>query len=272
MRKRAATNSLERALLVLEIVERTPGGLRHSDLVQRLSIPGSTCTYITARLERKGYLVRDAETGRFKVGLTTVALAHGALREIGVRSIAEPTLYRLTAETGLSAGVGVLDRGKVLIIDRVEGPNFVREEAEMAKAPPRIVGMRAPRSRALRDVGRELPAHSTALGKVLLAWLTPQELLAVIAANGLARRTSRTIDSEARLLAEIAEVRRQGFATADEEAYVGVRALSAPIVGAGGEVRAALSVNGNPREAIWKDLPELVRLVKDAAREISRRV
>ena len=133
---RPATNSLERAMALLELLEQTPGGLTNAEISRRLDIPKSTCSYIMARLERKGYLVRDEDTGCYQIGLTTVALAHGALREIGVRSIAEPALYKLASETGLSAGIGVLERGRVLVIDRVEGSDFVREAVETAHALP----------------------------------------------------------------------------------------------------------------------------------------
>ncbi len=269
------TDSLERALEILEMLERTPGGLRHADLTRRMRIPKSTCSYILSKLERKGYLSRDPESGRFKIGLTPVALAHGALREIGVRSIAEPALYRLTNETGLSAGVGVLERGRVLIIDRVEGPQFAPRDAGIGPLPARrrAAEIRArERTREQRDVGRELPAHSTALGKVLLAWLSDTQLQRLIATRGLDRRTPRTIVSQARLLEELQQVRQQKFAIADEEAYVGVRALSAPIFDATGEVRAAVSVNGTPSDEAWSRLETLVPLVQETAREISRRM
>jgi DNA-binding IclR family transcriptional regulator len=120
----AATSSLERALVLLRVIEQTPGGLRNADISRQLKIPKSTCSYIAARLERAGYLTRDAVSNRYKIGLTTVTLAHGALREVGIRTVAEPALYKLTSQTGLSAGIGVLQRGRVLLVDRVEGPGL----------------------------------------------------------------------------------------------------------------------------------------------------
>ena len=173
------TNSLERALALLKLVEQTPGGLRNVEISRALEIPKSTCSYIAQRLVREGYLILDEETGKYKLGLATVALAHGALREIGIRSVAEPALYKLTSETGLSAGLGVLERGRVLLVDRVEGPRFVDDAVATA-----TVGARRRsryRVRDQRDIGREMPAHTTALGKVLLAYLSRREVLDVIA-------------------------------------------------------------------------------------------
>jgi IclR family KDG regulon transcriptional repressor len=258
-------SSLERALVLLKMIEQTPGGLRNADISRQLDIPKSSCSYIVSRLEREGYLTKDAVSKRYKIGLTPVALAHGALREVGIRTVAEPALYKLTNQTGLSAGIGVLQRGRVLLVDRVEGPRFV-DRAIQASARDG-----AYRLRALRDIGRVLPAHSTALGKVLLAFLPRAQVLGLIAKYGLARSTATTIVSKKRFLAELDLVRKQRYAIADGEAYSDLRALSVPIFDADGEVRAAVSVNGDPSEPAWDDLAGLVKTVGDAARDISRR-
>ena len=270
---KSPTNSLERALAILEALEQTPGGLRHAEISQRMRIPKSTCSYIMERLERRGYLLRDGLSGRYKIGLTPVALAHGALREIGVRSIAEPALYRLAAETGLSAGIGVLERGRVLIIDRVEGSEFVRDAVQVAGEPPArwVDRSRKYRIRAERDIGRELPAHSTALGKVLLAHLPRPQILHLIAQHGLTRYTRKTITSRARLLRELDLVRQQGYAAADEEHRAGFRSIAAPIYGPAGEVSAGVALNGTLAEAAWAEPHVLIDRVKAAGREISRR-
>jgi DNA-binding IclR family transcriptional regulator len=252
-----SSNSLERALVLLKVIEQVPGGLRNAEISRKLKIPKSSCSYILLRLERAGYLIRDETTGRYRIGLAMVALAHGALREIGIRSVAEPALYRLTNQTGLSAGIGVLERGRVLLVDRLEGPEFVSNVQ--------------PRKREQRDIGRELPAHSTALGKVLLAYLPSEQVLNLIAERGLTRSTPKTIVSKAKLLQELEGVRRQGYAVADEEADQGLRALAAPIFDADGTVRAAVSVNGSPAEAVWNDISGLIGLVEVAARDISKR-
>jgi DNA-binding IclR family transcriptional regulator len=267
------TNSLDRALAILEMLEQTPGGLRNTEISQQMRIPKSTCSYIMMRLEKRGYLLRDDPSGRYRIGLTPVALAHGALREIGVRSIAEPALYKLAGETGLSAGIGVLERGRVLIIDRVEGSEFVRDAVQTASDLPArwAAESRKYRLREERDIGRELPAHSTALGKVLLAYLPRPQVLSLVAQHSLTRFTRKTITSKARLFRELDLVRRQGYAMADEEHRAGLRSLAAPIYSATGEVSAGVALNGGLAEAAWADPAELIDRVKAAGREISRR-
>ena len=262
-------------MVLLKMIEQAPGGLRNADISRRLDIPKSSCSYIVSRLEREGYLIKDAASNRYKIGLTPVALAHGALREVGIRTVAEPALYKLTNQTGLSAGIGVLQNGRVLLVDRVEGPRFVDRAIQAAGSR----STRAFRIRTQRDIGRELPAHSTALGKVLLAFSPRQQVLDLIANRGLARSTATTIVSKKRFLAELDLVRKQRYAVAEGEAYSDLRAMSVPIFDcygdpygdAGGEIRAAVSVNGDPSEPVWDDLAGLVKTVEDAARDISRR-
>ncbi len=61
--------------MLLKIVEQTSGGMRHAEISRRLRIPKSTCSYILTRLEREGYVFRDQETARYRIGLATLALA-----------------------------------------------------------------------------------------------------------------------------------------------------------------------------------------------------
>jgi DNA-binding IclR family transcriptional regulator len=201
----------------------------------------------------------DEDTSRFRIGLKTIALAHGALRELGFRTWAEPVLYRIASETGLAAGIGVLEGGQVLVVDRVEAPEFSGQQRLIHERP-----------RDQREIGRELPAHSTALGKVLLAYLSRNELLARLSDLELTRRTPKTIVSSADFLIELRKIRRRGYATSDEEHSHGVRAISAPIFDFTGAARAAISLNGSPNVPIWRAQRKLIALVTQAARDISR--
>jgi IclR family acetate operon transcriptional repressor len=205
-------------------------------------------------LEHEGYLIKDATSGRYKIGLAVVALARRP--GVGIRTVAEPALFKLTARTGLSGGIGVLERGHVLLVDRVESPRFVDK-----------------RLRAQRDIGRKLPVHSTGLGKVLLAYLPRPQVLDLIAGKELTRSTAKTVTSKTRLLAELDQVRNRDTRSRTAK-HSDLRSLSVPIIvgdGSDGSVQAALSVNGSPKDRVWLDLPELVKIVQEAARDISRR-
>jgi DNA-binding IclR family transcriptional regulator len=270
------TNSLERALVLLETIEQTPSGLTNAESSRLLRIPKSSCSYIMTRLERKGYLSRDKDTKRYKIGLTTVALAYGALRDMGFRSIAEPALYKLTIDTGLSANIGVLERGRVLLVDRVESGRFVQGIINSAEAIPQVFQSKKQfstceiRSKDERDIGRELPCDGSALGNVLLAHLSKPELLSLIKEYGLSRVTAKKTSMNA-LMLHLANVRKQGYASSYGEYEEGVCAVAAPIMDSSGNARAAVSINGYASEVDWSEADRLIELVKAAGRDISRR-
>ena len=253
-----ASNSLDRGLIVLKLVEESPG-LTNADISRTLNIPTSSCSYILCRLEKYGYLTRD-RNGRYRMGLTALTLAHGALRDMGFLAFAEPVLYRLVNETGLSASIGVLERGRILVVDRLESPKLARQAADSLAVVRRL------RGRELRYIGRELPPHSNALGKAILAFLPRQEILATIRRQGLTRVTPNTITSEAQFLAELELVQKRGYATSFEEQYPGIYALGVPIFDVGGVVRAAISLTGDVGQSANEDWEGLAESAKAAAR------
>jgi DNA-binding IclR family transcriptional regulator len=265
------TNSLERALELLETIEQNPSGLTNAESSRLLRIPKSSCSYIMTRLERKGYLVKDEDTGRYRIGLTPVALAYGALRDMRFRSIGERALYKLAGDTGLSANIGVLERGRVLLVDRVESPRFV-EGLVAAGTPTRMIQKRPSpfgiRRRNERDIGRELPSDRSAIGNVLLAYLSKPELLNLIKEDSLWHMTLTQICVD-RLMLQLANVRKQGYASTYGQYEEGLCAIAAPILDGNGVACAAVSINGYAGEADWSEAAPIER-VKAAGLDISR--
>lgn len=244
----SASNSLERALKLLEIIGHTPGGLNNKEISSQLHIATSSSSYILSRLERDGYVIRE-ESGRYKIGLKVLALASGVLRELGFHYVAGPVLHRLTEATRLSSYMGVLDRNHVLVVEKVESPEFVKSEV---------------------DIGTELPSHSTSLGKMLIAHLPQNQLADLVEVIQLEAKTPYTILSKPEFRRHLEMVRREGFATSEEEAFSGTRSVAAPILDERGMVRAAISVAGHCSQAAWLDFPNLIAMVQVAARDLSR--
>ncbi len=241
------TTSLLRALSILELVAHRSGGLTNAEISRRLKIATSTTSYILSRLEREGYLKRDPEYGRYEIGLKVVALAHGALREMGLRRVAEPILHRLAAETRYSGLIAVLERGLVMIVDKVEQPNLARIDM---------------------DIGVRYPAHTTALGKVLLAHLPENEVEQMFERRPVAAASNKS-SWKKEFMQELRLVRQQGYAISNGELFVGIWAVAAPIFDSNGIVRAAVSATGGLHAA---DDGKMTATILRAAREISSRL
>jgi len=243
------TNSLERALVVLELVAANRRGLTNKDLSSALGIATSTCSYILERLERNCFLLRNLETGRYSIGLKAIAIARGALRPLDFHKAAEPVLRQLSENTGLETVVGMLDQGQLLILSRISNGKFPRADV---------------------DTGTEFPPHTTAIGKILLAHLPAEEVSRLIERNGLPARTSRSITSKTKLMDELNAVRERGYSISDEEHEVGLRSVGVPLLDRGGGIDAALAAIGTVDDMVWnQNLQVTVDLLREAAREIA---
>jgi DNA-binding IclR family transcriptional regulator len=159
-------------------------------------------------------------------------------------------MERLRAETREAVNLGVLDDFRTVSLHLVESTH------------PVGISMR---------IGG-LPAHATATGKILLAALDPAEVSRRLGGRPMERVTERTIKSRPALLAELAQVREQGFALDDEECSLGMRCVGAPIRDDRGVVVAALSVVAPCHRLPPAAISATVLRVREAAREISSRL
>jgi DNA-binding IclR family transcriptional regulator len=273
-----ATNSLERALVILQLIGKTAGGLTNLEISLELKIARSTCSYILSRLEREGYLVRDKASGKYRIGLKTLILGRGALREVGFRVVSEPTLYRLATETGLAANLAVLEGERVLVLDRIEGFAFVKaaiEESHKTQSPSpsalQEVKSRQEPTKDYREVSFELPVGTTALGRVLLAYLPADRINEFLRQDSWARKYSKSGGTQ-ELLSEFGKVREQGYCMMHFEPHNESCSLAAPIFDASDTVKAAVSVSCKRHLPIWNDEHALSEMVKEAAWEISSKL
>jgi DNA-binding IclR family transcriptional regulator len=141
----------------------------------------------------------------------------------------------------------VFDRGQVLLLETVHRTRTLTISAR---------------------VGRRVPAHCTASGKVLLAFLPPAVVEPILNAP-LAAYTEKTITSPARLREELEVVRQRGYALDDEEFEVGIRAVAAPIQDIDGNVIAEMSMPGPTNRITPERIPEIAQALVEAAEAVS---
>ena len=243
--------SVDRAIAVLKAFSEEEPVLGVTELSQRLKLPKSTVYRLLASLQQEGIVDQDPETEKYRLGIELVSLAGLVLKQIDVRQVARPYLRSLAEVSQETVNLSVLtDSGKVINVDGISSPRIVRN-----------VGW----------IGREMLPHCISSGKALLACL-PQQRLERILAKGLPRFTERTITDPILLQEELKRVRQQGYAVAQEELEVGLRAVAAPIWNHEGKVVAAVSVSGPSFRLSSEKIPELAELTKRAANEISHQL
>jgi DNA-binding IclR family transcriptional regulator len=213
---------IDRMMDVLALLERRPSGATIREMVEALGLPRTTVYRILNTLQHHD-MVRRSEDGSLRLGPRLLALAArtiGNSHDFDLPSLSMPHLQALSGETGEGSKVSVLDGDGVLVVAAVQGT----------------------RDYALTVVpGQRLPLHAGAASKVLLAHLPKGELSARLGGK-LAGYTGRTIRDPHRLAAELAKIRRQGFAHDKGEYAPSINAFAAPIPDRTGKVIAALSV------------------------------
>src|SRR5215218_3129801 len=234
--------SVERALELLEALADDPGEPRGvSELWRATGLPVATIHRLLATMAARGYVRRDTATHRYTLGSHLIRLGEAATRQFA-RS-AHPCLAELMEVSGETANLAMFEDGQIAYV------------AQVASRQHRV--------RMFTEVGRRVPPHSSAVGKVVLAFRPRAAVEALLARMGLPRRTPRTITDLGRFLAELDTVARQGYAIDSGEEEVGVRCLAVPVFGVGGSV-AAMSVSAPEGRLEARDieriLPEMLRI------------
>ena len=243
--------AVERALNILEAAAHRREGLTNSEISRKLGIPKSSASYILRTLDRRGYLRRDGETGRYRLGLKILSLGGDVRANLDLAEIALPFMQALQERIHLTVHLAVLDQGEAVYIEKVEAPGFFKVNTW---------------------VGRRMYLHSTSVGKCLIAWLPKPEVESLLHHQGLKKRTPKTITSLGKLVVELELVRAQGHAVDDEENSLGARCVAVPISGANGAAIAALGVSGTLTQMEEANLPRILEALKETARRVARQM
>jgi DNA-binding IclR family transcriptional regulator len=240
--------SLDRALAVLELLAQSRNGFSISEISRKLKLPKSSVHLLVGTLERRGYLRKNAQSGRHSFGLKLIGLSRAALQGSDLREEAKPFLFGLMRETSLTVHMAVLERNEAVIIEKVECPGFLR---------------------LATWIGRRLDVNCSGVGKALIAFLSDDEFDRQFKSKALARHNENTTVSITKLKNELEQVRALGYSFDDEEDEIGFRCIGAPVFDFTNQVIAAISVAGTTALVPRDIVPELARRVKNSAAQIS---
>jgi len=179
------------------------GELGTTDLARRTGINASSVSRLLATLAEAGMVEHLSGSGRYRLGIRLVQLGNAALERLDLRDVARPQLQQLAAETDETATLSIPDEQSAVTVDFVRSASSVQSVAQ---------------------IGRPSVAHATATGKVMLAFSgfpLPSEPLTAY--------TERTIVDIAVLAAEVARVRRNGWAQTVGEREENLNAIAAPV-------------------------------------------
>jgi DNA-binding IclR family transcriptional regulator len=241
--------AVERAVQILSSLDDEHPERTLSEIVQATGLHKATTYRILMTLLNCGFIDGTADGERYRLGLCMIGLGLGALNRLDFRQEALSHMERLVERFQETCDLGVFDRGQVLELEVVHGRHALTIAAR---------------------VGRHLPAHCTAGGKVLLAFLSPEIVEPVLKAP-LERFTENTITSPTRLREELEVVRERGYGLDNEEFEEGICAVAVPIRDIGGNVIAQMSIPGPTSRLTPERIPEIAQALMEAARAISVR-
>jgi IclR family transcriptional regulator, KDG regulon repressor len=240
--------ALQRGLHLLTLFASAERGLTASEVAKRSALPVSTVHRFLMNLEATGFL-NCSEDGVYHLGVLCFGLGHAALAQLDVRRLSLPYLRELNHSTRETIHLTVRHGATAVYVDKLDSPEPVRIYSR---------------------IGASVPLYSSAVGKVMLAYMQPAERDTLLAQVEFKRFTPNTIGSTQELLAYLQKVRRQGFAYDLEENERHIRCIAAPIWDHSGVVNASLSITGPAVRMSNSRLRELSPLVKEVGLKISR--
>jgi DNA-binding IclR family transcriptional regulator len=237
--------SVDRAIRVLSALQGARR-LSLSELAARLELAPSTTHGIVRSLVEHGMVVQERGSSRYQLGPAVLRLGNVYLDTLELRSRAIPWAEDLARRTGLAVRTGVLLVDDVVIIHHEPRPDG---------------------SRQMPEVGIVIPAHASALGKAMLAFL-PDDERRVLGSGELRSMTGETLTSPDALRSQLDAIRTSGVAVEQDEAVIGESSLGSPIFDSYGEAVGAIGVvipsDGDVARHSARDL------VREAARSVSR--
>ena len=246
-RREERVQALDLALQMLEQLAFTGKPGRVTDLAKLLGTSKNRIHRHLQTLVDMGYVVRDADTQRYSVGIRLVQLGSAVANQYDLLSVSRPIMQRLRDQLGLTVVLSKVVAHQLYAIERIYGTSDV------------TVGV---------VIGSPLGLHSSAQGKIVLAF-GDAGLLESVVKSRLDRRTGNTIVDPTRLRREIATVRRQGWAGAPGETMSGLNAFAVPILDGSDQLFGTLGLLGLTDELPAAPSRRHLAELSAAARKIS---
>ncbi len=216
-------NSIERCLRVIDTLSNHPGGLKLTEISALLDLHPSSLHHMMSTLLPHDYITQDPDTKRYSLGFRFLEISRKILDNLDIRQIAHRHLEVLRQESQEAVHLAMLRGDKVVYIDKLDTPSGLS---------------------LATYVGFATDPHAAAGGKVILAGLKDEAVKGMYKNKPLKSYGKNTITRLPALIAELAKIRKRGYAVDNEEYYEGVRCVAAP-VSSGGQVVASISVTGS---------------------------
>lgn len=243
-------SSLSNALRILRSYSMDKPSQGITEMSSSLQLGKSTVHRLVSTLSNEGFLVKDSETQKYRLGYSVLALSGVITSSLDIYTESLPIVRRLVDSVGETAHIAILDGEEVIYVMKIECNHLVR---------------------FLTHVGRRNPLYCTSSGKVLLAYKEAAFIERIID-QGLIKHSSTTLTDPDVLRQHLHKIKQDGYATSYEELSEGVHSVAAPIRDYTGQVTAAITIVGPKQRMVRSKIPFFVKKVRDASQEISEKL
>lgn len=242
--------NLDRALAILELLAQHPDGLSMIEIAGVLDFPNNSVFRITSTLFDHGYLHRDENSKRFSLTRKLLALGYASLSEKNVIEMSLDVMRLLRDATKETVLLATLLSEAMVVMEQVPGTHPFK---------------------FMVDAGSRIDLHTSAPGKVMLAFLPEREREEILSRMKLTRFNERTITQKSRLRQELKRAKSQGYAVDHGEQLEGVHCVGAPIFNERSYPIATIWVTGPGDRMPESSFETLGQQVLEHANRISQR-
>src|SRR5579864_7491986 len=239
--------ALQRGLRLLQLFSQSPRGLTSKQVAQLSRLPVSTVHRFLANLESSGFLNCNGDS-IYHLGIACFAIGQSALGQLDIRRLSLPYLRELNQQTRETIHLTVRHGLSAVYVEKLDSPEPLRIHSR---------------------IGAAVPLYCTAVGKVMLAYMPPDEQERVLPELNIKRQTANSVGNLQELKAELYRVRKNGYACDLEENELHIRCVAAPIWDHTGSVQSSVSITAPTVRMPVTRLRQLAPLIQKAGLQIS---
>ncbi|OWW02366.1 transcriptional regulator [Rhizobium sp. R72] len=246
------TQLLDRAVAILKYLgEAGQRGASMATIGEAMGLKQPTVHRIVTALERHGFVDRERETKRYRLGLALFSMGAAAADGTGLRQLARPALLRLAAATSDSVYLMARAGFNTVCVDRQQGTYVIDS----------LTG----------HIGGQIPMGIGPASQAILAFLPPAEADVILETNAMLYKKFGTFTAR-KIKNALEKIRTQGYAIDDGELVAGISSIAVPILPPGRDAIASIAINLTSPRLTAERTPELVGLLTREVREIEQQL
>lgn len=251
MNKPAVVKSASRTLDIIEFVVKSPKPPTFTTILEHMDIPKSSLSYLLQDLLNRDYLQIDTDMRVYYPGLKLIQVSAACINNTNVSQEIWQGTKKLSDALGETAHAAILDGRFVVYIAKCQGAKDLS---------------------IVTNIGFKIPAHTTAVGKMLLSSLSEEELYMRFDNVELERYTDKTIATYQQLVEELKQIDKRQYAVDNQEIIPGGLCVAAPIYDKSHRMIAAISVTVSVMRFGDELIPQVINQVQSAAANVSMRL